>query len=104
MRVLERGAPAAAIVAALSAHICCVPVGLLGAIGIASVRLWIPPLRFWLLGASVVLLCVECGRLYFSRSASIRRSLTSVVLFWASVTVVVFTAHFPQVISKLMSH
>jgi hypothetical protein len=36
MTVLEKGAPAAAIVAALSTLACCVPLGFLGAVGLAS--------------------------------------------------------------------
>jgi hypothetical protein len=37
MKVLEKGAPAAAILAALSALACCLPFGIVGTLGLASV-------------------------------------------------------------------
>jgi hypothetical protein len=103
MKILQKGAPAAAIVAALSGHVCCVPLGLLGSIGFAGVQLWMRPLRNWLLGASILLLCLEFGRLYFAKSARTRRSPITLVLFWGSVTIVVFSVYFPQVLSKLIA-
>jgi hypothetical protein len=102
MRLLETSA-AAAIVAALSTHVCCMPLGLLGAIGLASVGVWIQPLRLWFLGASVILLCVGFVRLYFRRSSCVRRSATSLTLFWAAVAVVLLTIFFPQVIPILIA-
>jgi len=80
MKVLEKGAPAAAIVAALSTLACCVPLGFLGAAGLASMSAWVQPLRPWLLGASVALLCLGCVQLYFRKSACVRRSTVSLVL------------------------
>jgi hypothetical protein len=103
MRILEKGVPATAIGAVLSAHVSFVPLGFLGAIGFASVRLWIQLLRFWFLGASVILFCLEFGRLYFSSSAGIRRSPTSLVLFRGAVAIVIFTAYFPQLISRVVA-
>jgi len=46
MKVLEKGAPAAAIVAALSTLACCVPLGFLGAAGLASMSVWVQPCGF----------------------------------------------------------
>ena len=58
MKALERGAPAAAILAALSALACCLPLGIVGALGLASVSVWLTPFRPWLLGAAVLLLAL----------------------------------------------
>ena len=52
MKAVERGAPAAAILAALCALACCLPFGIVGGLGLASVSVWIAPLRPWLLGAA----------------------------------------------------
>jgi hypothetical protein len=103
MRVLEKGPAAAAIVAALSTLACCVPLGFLGAVGLASMSVWVQPLRPWLLGASVVLLCLGFVQLYFRKSACNRRSTVSLVLFWIAVAVVVLVILFPQVIASVIA-
>jgi hypothetical protein len=103
MRLLETSAPAAAIVAALATHVCCLPLGFLGALGFTGVGVWMQPLRLWFLGASVILLCLGFVRLYFRRSACVRRGATSLTLFWAAVVVVLLTIVFPQVISSLIT-
>jgi len=103
MKVLEKGSPAAAVVAALSTLACCVPVGFLGAVGLASMSVWVQPLRPWLLGASVALLCLGFVQLYFRQAACVRRSTVSVVLFWIAVGVVVVVVLFPQVIASVIA-
>jgi hypothetical protein len=102
MKVLEKGAPAAAIVAALSTLACCVPLGFLGALGFASLSVWAQPLRPWLIGASVVFLGVGFGQLYF-RKACTKRSVTSIVLFWFAALVVILVLLFPQVIASVIA-
>jgi membrane-associated HD superfamily phosphohydrolase len=99
VRILEESVPAAAIVAALSTLACCVPLGFLGAVGLVSLSVWVQPLRPWLLGASVALLCVGFAQLYGKKSACVRRSRVSLVLFWTAVVVVVLVILFPQVIA-----
>ncbi len=103
MKVLEKGAPAAAIVAAVSTLACCVPLGFLGALGLASISVWVQPLRPWLLGASIVLLCFGFVQLYLRKSACSRRSRASLALFWSAVAVVVLVIVFPQVIASLIA-
>jgi len=100
---LEKGAPAAAIVAALSTLACCVPLGFLGAMGLASVSVWVQPLRPWLLGISVALLCLGFGQLYFRKSVCNRRSIVSLVLFWLAVALVALVILFPQVIASVIA-
>ena len=102
MRLLEKNAPAAAIVAALSTHLCCTPIGFLGVVGVASARVW-QPLRFWLLGASALLLCLGFVTLYIRKSSCVRHSTTSLVLFWAAVAVVLLAVFFPQVIPSFLA-
>jgi membrane-associated HD superfamily phosphohydrolase len=103
MNVLEKGAPAAAVIAALSTLACCVPLGFLGAAGLASVSVWVQPLRPWLLAGSVALLCLGFVQLYFRKSACNRRSRLSLVLFWIAVAVVVLVILFPQVIASVVA-
>jgi hypothetical protein len=58
MNVTEKGAPAAAIVAALSTLACCLPLGFLGAVGLAGLSLWARQYGRGMLLASIALLCV----------------------------------------------
>ncbi|MGH9637962.1 MAG: hypothetical protein ACRD72_24250 [Candidatus Angelobacter sp.] len=103
MKLLEKAAPAAAIVAAFSTLACCVPLGFLGAVGLASMSVWAQQFRPWLLGASIVLLCVGMVQLYFRKSTCAVRSTGSLVLFWISVVVVTLIVLFPQVIASLIA-
>ena len=49
MRVAERATPVAAVVAALSTLACCLPLGFLGAVGLAGLTVWAQSLRGWFL-------------------------------------------------------
>lgn len=101
MKAVERAAPAAAILAALSALACCLPFGIVGALGLASISVWIAPLRPWLLGAAVLLLVLGFWQLYRrGKQCSLRRSRISVVLFWVAVVVVVLVTIFPQLVAN----
>ena len=102
MRLSEKGAPAAAIVAALSTLVCCVPLGLLGAVGLAGISVWAQKYKLWLLVASIVFLCVGLIQLYFRKSC-VKRSTASLVLFWTAVIVVVLVTLFPQVVASLIA-
>ena len=81
MKLLEKGLSTAAVIAALSTLACCVPLGFLGALGLASLSVWAQPLRPWLLGASVVLLAVGFVQLHVRKSTCGRRSAASLVIF-----------------------
>ena len=104
MRGLEKGAPAAAILAAFSTIACCVPLGFLGAFGAASLSIWAQRFRPWLLGASVLFLVVGSVQLYGRPSACARRSKASVAIFWIAVAAVILVALFPQLIATLIAH
>ena len=104
MKAVERGAPAAAIVAELSALACCLPFGMVGALGLAGLSVWIAPLRPWLLVASVLLLALSFWQIYRrGRQCNARRSRVSVALFWVAVVVVLLVTVFPQVIANLLA-
>ncbi len=104
MKAVERGAPAAAILAALSALACCLPFGIVGALGLASISVWIAPRRPWLLGAAVLLLVVAFWQIYRrGKQCSPHRSPVSVALFWVAVAVVVLATIFPQLIANWLA-
>ena len=104
MKAVERGAPVAAILAALSALACCLPFGLVGALGLASISIWIAPLRPWLLGAAVLLLMFGFWQIYRrGKQCRTQRSAVSVVLFWIAVAVVVLVTIFPQLIANWLA-
>lgn len=104
MKAVERGVTAAAIIAALSALVCCLPFGIVGAFGLASASVWIAPLRPWLLGAAVLLLVVGFCQIYRrGKQCSTQRSRVSVALFWVAVVVVVLVTIFPQLIANWLA-
>lgn len=102
MNVSEKGAPATAIVAALSTLACCLPFGFLGALGVASLSLWARQYSRWLLLTSVAFLCIGSVQLYFRKSCT-KRSMASLVLFWTAVVVVILVALFPQLVATLIA-
>ena len=104
MKAVERVAPAAAILAALSALACCLPFGLVGALGLASASIWIASLRPWLLGFSTVLLVLGFWQIYRrGNQCNIRGRRLSVALFWLAVVIVLFVTVFPQLIANWLA-
>jgi hypothetical protein len=88
----------------LSALVCCLPFGIVGALGLASISVWMVPLRPWLLGAAVLLLFVGFWQIYRrGKQCSTRRSLVSLALFWIAVAVVVLVTVFPQLIANWLA-
>jgi mercuric ion transport protein len=104
VKAVERGTSAAAILAALSALACCLPFGIVGALGLASISVWIAPLRPWLLGAAVLLLVLGFWQIYRrGKRCGTQRSPVSVALFWVAVAVVVLVTIFPQLIANWLA-
>ena len=104
MKAVERAAPAAAVLAALSALACCLPFGLVGALGLATASVWIAPVRPWLLGFSILLLIVGFWQIYRrGNQCNVRRSRVSVALFWFAVLIVLLVTIFPQLIANLLA-
>lgn len=103
MKVAERATPIAAVIAALSTLACCLPLGFLGALGLASLSVWARSYGTWLLGFAAVLLVSGFVQLYRGRRQCRKRSPVSIALFWLAVAVVLLIALFPQVIASLVA-
>ena len=78
MRLAERATPVAAVIAALSTLACCLPLGFLGAVGVAGASVWLQSVRPWLLASASVLLAIGCVQAYVRRNQCRRRSPLSV--------------------------
>ena len=103
MRVAERATPVAAVIAALSTLACCLPLGFLGAMGLASLSVWAQSFRNWFIGGAVVLLVVGFVQLYRGRNKCRKPSPVSIALFWVAVAIVLLIVLFPQVIASLVA-
>jgi hypothetical protein len=103
MRVAERATPVAAVIAALSTLACCLPLGFLGAMGLAGASVWAQTARPWLLVAALGLLAAGFVQLYRGRNRCTKRSPVSIALFWAAVAVVLLIVLFPQIIASLVA-
>ncbi len=103
MRVAERATPVAAVVAALSTLACCLPLGLLGAIGLAGLSVWAQSFRSWFLGLALVLLVAGFVQLYRGHSQCRKRSPLSVAMLWVATAVVLVIILFPQMIASLLA-
>jgi hypothetical protein len=100
MKVVERGAPVAAVIAAVSTIACCLPLGLVGAFGIASLAVAIQPYRSSLVGISSGLLVITFVQLYIGTKTCRRPARTSVAIFWIATVIVVLILLFPQIIAS----
>ena len=103
MPAMERATPLAAIVAALATLGCCLPLGFLGAAGLASASVWLAPLRPWLMAGAAVLLGISFIQLYVRKNRCRRRSVFSMVIFWAAAGVVVLVILMPQLVASLIA-
>lgn len=103
MKVVERATPVAAVIAALSTLACCLPLGFLGAMGLASISVWAQTARPWLLGGALALLVLGSLQLYRGKKQCRKRSVLSVVLFWVAVAIVLVIVLFPQMIASLVA-
>src|SRR5258707_14269027 len=102
MKLLEKGLSTAAVIAALSTLACCVPLGFLGALGLASLSAWAQPMRPWLLRASVVLLAGGVVQLPRRKSTCARRRAASLVRFWTAAVIGLLIILFPQRVASLI--
>ena len=103
MRVAERATPVAAVIAALSTLACCLPLGVLGAVGLAGLSVWVQSFRGWFLGFAIILLIAGFIQLYVRRHQCQKRSPLSIALFWSAAIVVLLLILFPQVIASLIA-
>ncbi len=103
MRVAERATPVAAVIAALSTLACCLPLGFLGAVGLAGLSVWAQSFRGWFLGLAIILLGIGFIQLYVRRNQCQKRSPLSIALFWGAAVIVLLMILFPQVIASLIA-
>lgn len=99
----EKITPVAAVLAALGTMVCCLPIGFLGAAGLAAASEWSGRLRWWLLGGSLALLAVGFVQLYGGRRACRRRGRVSVALLWIATALVLAIVLFPQLVAGLLA-
>ena len=99
----ERLAPVAAVVAALATLVCCLPLGFIGAAGLAGLSVWSARLRWWLLGASLGLLALGFVQLYGKKRKCRRPSAISVALLWVAVVLVLAVLLFPQFVASALA-
>ena len=103
MRIAERATPVAAVIAAFSTLACCLPFGILGAIGLAGASVRLQTARPWLLVGSLVLLVLGFVQLYRGGKQCRKRSPLSVALFWVAAAAVLLIVLFPQLIASLVA-
>lgn len=102
MKVAERATPVAAVFAAFSTLACCLPLGLLGAAGMAGIAVRAAKFRYWFFALAFVFLIVGSVQIY-SRKACAVRSKATVVTFWIAVALVLFIFLFPQIIANVLA-
>ena len=103
MKHSEKIAPIAAVISVFSTIACCLPLGILAAAGAASLSAVLAPLRWWLIGLSVVLLAFGMWQLYGGKQVCRRRSRASQAIFWLSALMVLALALFPQAVAGFLA-
>src|SRR5260370_24369299 len=103
MRVTEKATPVAAVLAALSVLACCMPLGFLGALGLAGFSLWAAKYRLLFTGLAFLLLIVGFVQVYRGRQACRTRSSASLITFWVAAAFVLLIFLFPQLLPSLFA-
>jgi hypothetical protein len=103
MRIFERLAPVAAVVSALAAKSCCLPLGIAGAVGALGLSVALDTARPWLIGLAVILLGVGFRQLRHGQRSCRRRSRLNLALFGLSAVIVLAVIVFPQQIAELIA-
>ena len=103
MTVAQKATPLAAVVAALSSLVCCMPLGLLGAVGLSGFALWAGRYRLWFVILALLLLIAGGFQLYRRRKSCRARSKGSVIIFWVAAAFVFLIFLFPQVIAIVLA-
>jgi len=103
MKVAERATPVAAVIAALSTLACCLPLGFLGAVGLAGLSVWAQSLRGWFLALAITLLVVGFVQLYRGRKQCRKHSPLSTAMLWVATAIVLLVILFPQMIASLLA-
>jgi hypothetical protein len=101
VRVSESAAPLAAVLLALGAFACCVPLGLAGALGVLALSAMFDSLRPWFLGGASLLLAAGIWQTYRTgRTCRRRASKFSLAVLGLSAFVVLGVLLFPQMVAQ----
>lgn len=93
----------AAIVSSVATISCCLPIALVGALGVGTASAFATTLRPWLLGLSVVLLGFGFWQQRRAKQCAVRGRRVGNALLWAAVVVVVGMILFPQEIAAIIA-
>ena len=93
----------AAMVSSLLTLSCCLPVGFLGALGLAGLAVFISGARPWLLAGSAVLLGVGFWRTLRAAQCGVRPNRTGLVLLCLAALVLLTVILFPQMVAGWMA-
>lgn len=102
MKIAEKATPVAAVVAALSTLACCLPLGLLGAVGLADIAVRTAKYKGWFIALAYVFLIVGAIQIYRRKACTVQ-SKASIITFWIAVAAVLFIFMFPQVIANVLA-
>ena len=92
-----------AILSLIASIGCCLPLGFAAALGTGTASAFFTMLRPWLMGLSIVLLCVGFWQQHRAKQCSVRGRWLGNVLLWAAVVVVVGMILFPQQIAAFIA-
>ena len=102
MRVTEKLAPAGALAAALMSVLCCLPLSVPAALGLAGLGLFASDHQVWLIAASIVLLIA--GAVQIVRAPSCRRrSRTSIILLCIAAAALCAVIFLPQTLAGFLA-
>lgn len=102
---MKRGtmASTAAAISSLLALSCCLPLGFLGAAGVASAALIFKSAQPWLLVLSAGFVALGFFQVYRPANCGVERSKISLILLWTATVLMAVIAFFPQVVAGLLA-
>jgi len=103
VRVAEKATPIAAMIAAFSALACCMPFGLLGAVGLVGFSIWAAKYRLLFIGLAFALLAVGFVQVYRGRKSCRIRNRSSEIILWVAVALVLLIFLLPQLVATILA-
>jgi hypothetical protein len=102
MKPSERLAPIMAVLSAALSIICCLPLGIPAAFGLAGFGMLMGHLRPWFMALSLLLLAVGLVQLHRRRACQ-RHNLAAVVIFCIATAIVLAVVLFPQFVASILA-
>ena len=103
MKHSEKLAPVAALAAALSTVVCCLPLGFAAALGTAGLSMLLGWARPWLLGIAFVFLAIGIYQLFSARRACRRTSRATLALYGICTVALLALTLFPQAVAGFLA-